>query len=104
MIKGNTNQDEMDVIFVNDARFGDGDRLVQVPPHVLTYFRAKEDFGSFHREAFRHDGRVAADRPPVALRLDGPRYEIVEELVIGNETPGTVIKEVITRTLVLYIP
>ena len=101
MMRGNTNQDEMDVIFVNDARFGDGDRLVQVPPHVLAYFRAQKDLCPFQSEPLCHDGRVAADRPPVALRLDGSRYEIVEELVIGNETPGTVIKEMIIRTLVL---
>ena len=72
----------MDVVFLNHTRLRDGYRLVQVPPHVLCYFRTQENLRPFHREPQCHDGRVPADRPPVTLCLDGSRYEIVKELVV----------------------
>ena len=58
-------------------------------PHVLSYFRAQKNLRPFQCESQCHDGRVAADRPSVTVRLDCSRYESIEELVVGNESPGT---------------
>ena len=82
----------MDVILLNDARFGDGDRLVQPTPHVLRYFGTQKNLRPFPCESQCHDGRVAPDLPPVTLRLGGSRNEGIEELVVGNETPGTQVR------------
>ena len=82
----------MDVVFLNNARLSDGDRLVQVSPHVFTYLRTQKHLRPFQCESQCHDGSVAADRPPVSLRLGGSRYEGIEELVVGYETPTTIPK------------